>query len=110
MKIEEEELMMNSHFLSEPIQASSLSRTQDLIALACRSHVQIHHVSAMQGISGSEVSSVQVSKQRNESNFTVTDVQWNHYNSASLATSSTNGAVVVFDFNAGAKSRIQLSN
>ena len=101
---------MNSHFLSEPIQASSLSRTQDLIALACRSHVQIHHVSAMQGISGSEVSSVQVSKQRNESNFTVTDVQWNHYNSASLATSSTNGAVVVFDFNAGAKSRIQLSN
>ena len=102
---------MKSHILSEPIQASSLSRTQDLIALACRSHVQIHRISAVNGISDVEVSSVQVSKQRNESNFTVTDVQWNHSNSAFLATSSTNGAVVVFDFNhEGGKSRLQLSN
>ena len=92
---------MKSHILSEPIQASSLSRTQDLIALACRSHVQIHRISAVNGISDVEVSSVQVSKQRNESNFTVTDVQWSHSNSAFLATSSTNGAVVVFDFRYG---------
>ena len=52
----------------------NLNVDQDLIAVAKQTHVQVHRISPYTGIS-QELASFQVSKQRGDSNFTVTDVQ-----------------------------------
>ena len=82
---------------------------QDLIALACRAHIQVHRISPVSGISP-ELSSFQLSKQRSDTNFTVTDVQWNYTDPTYFATSSTNGAVIVFNIEKSGARRIQVSN
>lgn len=93
----------------EQLSACSLSVHQDLLAIACRSHIQLHKISPMSGIS-SEIASFPL-KQRGDTSFTVTDVQFNHIDPAYVATSSTNGSIIIFNIEKdGAGRKTELSS
>ena len=82
-----------------------------MLAVACRSHVQVHRVSPINGISSAEIASFALSKQRGDTSFTATDVQWSHIDPSYIATSSTNGSLIIFNIEKEGPGRMsELSN
>ena len=58
--------------------------------------MQIHKITANDGISA-DIATYQLTKQRADNNFTVTDVQFNFADPNHFAASATNGAIVIYN-------------
>eukprot|EP01041_Mallomonas_annulata_P004728 gene4728-9389_t len=78
----------------QPLQSLSLSPSKNEVALACREHVRVLHLSPT---SFSDSLSLQLEFRSH--NFTLTDVAWSPRDPLLIGASATNGAVVLFNVN-----------
>lgn len=94
-----------SFLIDSPINAMSVSRDGQQLAIAGRSLLKVYSLSSKKGTFGNELFNLRSSNLKNL-NFSNNDVTWNTVNEGILATAATNGAVVIWNLHNSTKSKI----